>query len=257
MGRPVQGNECVSSINQRFSLNFTGGRSSLPVLVPSVFVGIGLALWLDDNQLFSPEGPSDTLTKCALNIVTFVSLPLLVVYHRAIVVPAEIKLPYFDIRHSLHYLLSAEEHEWPLLLYLTTGVVPVQIIRITISALLQQVVVRVLSRSSPHPLSRVSTAKLAVFILLVLINTAIFTPLEVIAVRLMVQWSVGSLETESALTETVIHLRLNQEKYTGVINCAVTIIEEEGFGALYRLWWCVMLGSVATMRNVFSASQLY
>ncbi|KAG2078997.1 hypothetical protein BDR04DRAFT_1124084 [Suillus decipiens] len=45
--------------------------------------------------------------------------------------------------------------------------------------------------------------------------------------------------------EDVIGLRTDREPYVGLIDCGKRIIEEEGWGALYRAWWLTTLGSLS------------
>ena len=41
-------------------------------------------------------------------------------------------------------------------------------------------------------------------------------------------------------------LRTEAEPYTGLVDCAKTIINEEGFRALYRAWWVTLLGGLVS-----------
>lgn len=43
---------------------------------------------------------------------------------------------------------------------------------------------------------------------------------------------------------TRIRLRNEAEPYLGLVHCAKTIVNEEGFRALYRAWWVTLLGGL-------------
>lgn len=40
-------------------------------------------------------------------------------------------------------------------------------------------------------------------------------------------------------------LRTEREPYIGLVDCAKRIMDEEGWGALYRAWWLTMFGCLA------------
>lgn len=106
-------------------------------------------------------------------------------------------------------------------------------------------------------IERTSTIKLViVFVAIALLKTIIITPLEVIFLRLSIQpnrvapefnsTSQEESDTEEAreyagVEEDVINLRTEREPYVGLIDCGKRIIEEEGWGALYRVWWWTTL----------------
>jgi len=45
----------------------------------------------------------------------------------------------------------------------------------------------------------------------------------------------------------VIQLRNENDQYTGLFNCAKTIIKEEGWGPLYRMWFITFCGLLSRL----------
>ena len=45
---------------------------------------------------------------------------------------------------------------------------------------------------------------------------------------------------------TSCSLRHEKDPYLGFVDCAKSIITEEGWGALYRAWWITLLGGVVS-----------
>lgn len=39
-------------------------------------------------------------------------------------------------------------------------------------------------------------------------------------------------------------LRNEEDPYVGLVDCAKRILDEEGWGALYRAWWITLLGTL-------------
>jgi hypothetical protein len=95
------------------------------------------------------------------------------------------------------------------------------------------------------------------------VATGWLSPLEVIATRLSVQPNQGGAmggaapdhsegETPEGVEycgadEDVIGLRPTDDSYTGAVDCARKLIEEEGWQSLYRGWWWTLLGNVAAV----------
>jgi hypothetical protein len=75
----------------------------------------------------------------------------------------------------------------------------------------------------------------------VALNALVLTPLEVIMVRLSIQAKTTQvtllLDTPPVEAVGPVRLRTDRDEYTGLISCARLIIQEEGWGALYRGWW--------------------
>lgn len=73
------------------------------------------------------------------------------------------------------------------------------------------------------------------------LNALVLTPLEVMMVRLSIQAKATQvtllLDTPPVEAVGLVRLRTDKDEYTGFISCARLIIQEEGWGALYRGWW--------------------
>ncbi|KAK0224110.1 mitochondrial carrier domain-containing protein [Armillaria fumosa] len=91
----------------------------------------------------------------------------------------------------------------------------------------------------------ISNLPLALYYILAIVFTITITPLDMIATRLAVQGSsaIGEAEERSLVGETVVNLRDEQVEipYTGMIDCATRIWDEEGWPVLYRGWWFTFL----------------
>lgn len=134
-----------------------------------------------------------------------------------------------------------------------------------------------LSRTDDPQPRDLSARSLIVYLAISLFSTAILCPLEVISTRLAVQRnhesaefnSVGQEEAgdvedlpEYSPDEDVIgydflfiwlicvfnryisRMRNDKDPYLGLVDCTKRIIDEEGWGALYRGWWLTMLFGV-------------
>ncbi|KAG2158512.1 uncharacterized protein EDB93DRAFT_675347 [Suillus bovinus] len=73
------------------------------------------------------------------------------------------------------------------------------------------------------------------------LNALVLTPLEVMMVRLSIQAKATQvallLDTPPVEVIEPVRLRTDKDEYTGLISCARLIIQEEGWGVLYRGWW--------------------
>lgn len=83
------------------------------------------------------------------------------------------------------------------------------------------------------------------YILAIVFTIVVLAPLDMIATRLAVQGTsaIGEAEESSLAEETVVNLRDEQVEiaYTGMIDCAARIWDEEGWPVLYRGWWFTLL----------------
>jgi hypothetical protein len=111
---------------------------------------------------------------------------------------------------------------------------------------------------SPFP--EISTVRLSVYAVVVLISTGLLTPLEVMGTRLAIQRNHASAEYNSVsqevdgdaedvaefsgVEEDVIGLRNEEDPYVGIVDCAKRIVDEEGWSTLYRAWWITLLGTL-------------
>jgi len=193
-----------------------------------------------------------------------ISLPTAILTYRSITTPH--KLPYFQLMTSLRILLTPTERRRPWILYLTPGLLIAEVSHVAMVVLglgpLRYLLVPALSKRSDHTIAEISVVRLAIYIIIVALSTAVLTPLEVIATRLAIQRNHASSEYNSVSQEVdgdaeevaefsgaeedVIGLRSEGDPYQGLVDCAKRIISEEGWMALYRAWWVTLLGGVGS-----------
>ncbi|KAJ7084442.1 mitochondrial carrier domain-containing protein [Mycena belliarum] len=177
-----------------------------------------------------------------------------------------LRLPYFKPIKSLRVLLTPTEMLRPWILYMTPGLLLAECLHVAYVTLILGPLHRLLVPMKPDnptvAYPEISPVKLSIYFLVVLVSTAILTPLEVIATRLAIQRNHASAEYNSVTQEVdgeaedvgefagaeedVIGLRNESEPYLGLVDCAKTIINEEGFRALYRAWWITLLGGLVS-----------
>ncbi|EPQ57257.1 hypothetical protein GLOTRDRAFT_110489 [Gloeophyllum trabeum ATCC 11539] len=189
-----------------------------------------------------------------------VSLPAVVITYRSVTTPH--KLPWFKPMVSLRVLLTPTERRKPWMLYLTPGLMLTQAVHITYVVVFLRPLGRlILPRQEGSAVPDFSLWRLALYLVLVLFSTGILTPLEVIATRLAIQRNHASPEFNSVsqeeegdaeevaeyagAEEDVIGLRSEADPYMGMVDCARSIVNEEGWTALYRAWWLTLLGGLA------------
>jgi len=198
-----------------------------------------------------------------LNNVCFmlISLPIIIIEYRAITTPY--RLPYFKPMYSLRKLLTAIEFRKPWVLYFTPGLLPAQIVHIVYVNLGVRTIRRFLLPELYTPrvpnVRYMHRGRLAAFLALLICSTAILTPLEIITTRLVIQRNRDSSELNPVVQEEegdaneankytgeedVIGFRSESDPYLGLADCAKRIVDEEGYGALYRTWWLTMLSSL-------------
>ncbi|KAJ7218011.1 hypothetical protein GGX14DRAFT_599126 [Mycena pura] len=174
------------------------------------------------------------------------------------------KLPYLKPIQSLRVLLTPTERRRPWILYLTPGLLLTQFLHVAYVTLILGPLHRFLvPMKSEFGIAYPDTTplKLAIYFAVVLTSTIVLTPLEVITTRLAIQRNHASSEYNSVSQEVegeaeevpefvgvedVIGLRNEAEPYLGLVDCAKSIINEEGFKALYRAWWVSVLGGVVS-----------
>lgn len=170
---------------------------------------------------------------------------------------------------SLRTLLTPYERRAPWALYLTPGLLASRFVTLFwmlfVVRTARLFLVPALSAGLPTWAGRktpqrgdVSTIGLSVFILFAAFSCVVLCPLEVIATRLAIQrnhagtfgaYEEASTEEGEQLayageTEDVIGLRNEEDPYTGLVDCAKRIANEEGPQTLYRAWWLTMIASV-------------
>jgi len=191
----------------------------------------------------------------------FVSLPAVIITYRSVTTPH--RLPWFKPMRSLRVLLTPTERRRPWILYLTPGLLITQALHISYVVVCMRPLGRyILPRQPDTPLPEFSTLRLALYFALVLLSTAVLTPLEVIATRLAIQRNHASAGFNSisqevegdaeevadyaGAEEDVIGLRSEEDPYLGLVDCAKRIVDEEGWKALYRAWWLTLAGGLAS-----------
>ena len=128
-----------------------------------------------------------------------------------------------------------------------------------------------------NPLANVGTFALIAYILFVVFSSLfILTPLEVMTTRLTIQVRVRFIFSSNRLEliffsqrnnepgfstvpqeespdleyagrdEDVIALRPEDNPYEGLKHCGLSILQEEGYQALFRAWWVTAIGGVLT-----------
>ena len=114
-------------------------------------------------------------------------------------------MPYLRPFYSLRILLTPTERRRPWILYLTPGLLPAEILHIVYVVLglrtLRHLLLPALSGPEPPRPEDISTTKLLVYLVFVLMSTIILCPLEVIATRLAVQRNHASAEYNSVSQE--------------------------------------------------------
>jgi hypothetical protein len=208
-----------------------------------------------------PAGPLGMLGYSIFAML--LSLPSKIITYRAITTPH--KLPYFKPIYSLRVLLTPTERRRPWIIYLTPGLLTTQVLHIAYVVLALRSIRHLLlpSLSQPGAPKRedISTVALSIYFVIALLSTVILTPLEVIATRLAIQRNHAAPEFNSVVQEEegdteelaeysgaeedVIGLRSEKDPYLGMIDCAKSIMQEEGYKALYRAWWLTLLGCLA------------
>ncbi|KAH9068238.1 mitochondrial carrier [Lactarius deliciosus] len=164
------------------------------------------------------------------------------------------QLPYSPPLCSLRVLLTPMERRKPWVLYLTPGLLAAELLHITYAV----VGLRFLRHLLPPLLPRVvdsvpqglSPRNLTIFLAISLFSTAILCPLEVISTRLAVQRNHESAEFNSVAQEKYSPDEDTEERYgpyLGLKDCAMKIIDEEGWRALYRGWWLTLFGVFTTL----------
>jgi hypothetical protein len=189
-------------------------------------------------------------------ILTLITLPATVLINRSIITPY--KLPLIP-RASLNILLTPHELSKPYILYLTPGLLPATFLH-SLSVTLVARTMRVLFLGYPaggDVYNNIAVWRWSLFLIFQAMATGYLVPLEVIATRLSIQPNTGGIEQEEetmpegvefcGTDEDVIGLRPTTEPYNGLVDCARTIIEEEGWTSLYRAWWWTMLSNVAAV----------
>ncbi|KAJ6499951.1 hypothetical protein C8R47DRAFT_1109730 [Mycena vitilis] len=241
-------------------------KGLMPTLLTATTVSLAILTFMDTSSARhgSYRAPAAGILGTLLYslLMMLLSLPSAIITYRAITTPH--KLPYLQPIKALRVLLTPTERRRPWIIYLTPGLLLAQCSHVAYVTLILAPLHRMLVPMSegPVPYPEISPIKLTVYFGVVLISTGILTPLEVISTRLAIQRNQGSAEYNSVSQEVegdaeevaeyagaeedVIGLRTEAEPYIGLVDCAKTIINEEGFRALFRAWWITLLGGLVS-----------
>lgn len=145
-------------------------------------------------------------------------------FPRAITTPY--LLSYFNLKQSLRVLLTPTERRRPWVIYLTPGLLPAQVLHISVVVLglapLRRFFLPALADPS-LPVSDTSAFSLIIYSCIVVLGAVILTPLEVISTRLAIQRNHASAEYNSVSQEAGGETE-NVPDYGGeedVIGCAL------------------------------------
>ncbi|KAG8714778.1 hypothetical protein FRC08_011456 [Ceratobasidium sp. 394] len=194
-----------------------------------------------------------------------VGIPYEILFNRAVCTPH--RLPWFRPMEALRIILTPFERRKPWVLYLTPGLLAARMLILIWVVAVARVVRAMLLPSLANGLSsahdtddqnhmtkRLNMTNLTIFMLFSASSTAILCPLEVLATRLSVQRNHPRTDADCAIDgmadpaadyigeeEDVIALRSEEDPYLGLADCARRMIDEEGFGSLFRAWWLTMI----------------
>ncbi|KAF7361842.1 hypothetical protein MVEN_00528700 [Mycena venus] len=235
-------------------------KGLMPTFITALTVSLAILTFMDSpgHRHNSYRAPTAGILGTFLYsiLMMLISLPSAIITYRAITTPH--RLPYFGLMKSLRVLLTPTERRKPWIIYLTPGLLASQCLHVAyvtlVLAPLHRLLVPLDSESGPGTVAypEISPIKLSIYFVVVIVSAAILTPLEVMSTRLAIQRNQASAEYNSVSQEVdgdaeeVAELRTEAEPYTGLVDCAKTIINEEGFRALYRAWWITLLGGLVS-----------
>ncbi|KAJ6546723.1 hypothetical protein DFH09DRAFT_1320891 [Mycena vulgaris] len=249
-------------------------KGTMPSLITSLIaayalVSITLILSLRDTRYFhwnahlpfySPISMS--IISSALTLIPILLLiPLQIITSRAIT--TRHRLAAFAPRTALRVLLSPAERAQPLL-YLTPGVAFTDLLAAPIGPALE-LMRRFAAPDLPYQV-------VAAFPLVFLLAAVAVTSLQVMSARLTLQRrgpepeperepapepapelapapSTSASDDVALYTEDVMRFRADAEvaPYTSLLDCAKTIVREEGLGVLFRAWWVTTVLMLLTL----------
>ncbi|KAJ7463165.1 hypothetical protein FB451DRAFT_1403808 [Mycena latifolia] len=165
-------------------------------------------------------------------------IPMQIITNRAITTPY--KLSPFDAPAALRALLSPAERAQPLRLYLAPGVAPALLLEALVAPFLT------LLQHLGTPLRLPLLGTLGAALPIIALATALLAPLQVLLTRLTLQ-RLGDAPPAAAddapppYEEAVMDVRGEGAPYAGLLDCARTIVREEGLRVLFRAWWATAL----------------
>ncbi|QRV78480.1 mitochondrial carrier protein [Ceratobasidium sp. AG-Ba] len=194
-----------------------------------------------------------------------VAIPYEILFNRAVCTPH--RLPWLQPMQALRTILTPYERRKPWVLYLTPGLLAARMLILVWLVAVAQVVRAKLLPSLSRGLSSVhdpddqnrmtkhlKPMKLIIFLVFSMASTVILCPLEVLATRLSVQRNHSKTEADRTIDgasdpmpdyigeeEDVIALRSEDDPYRSLLDCGKRMVNEEGFGSLFRAWWLTMI----------------
>ncbi|KDR78992.1 hypothetical protein GALMADRAFT_244709 [Galerina marginata CBS 339.88] len=204
---------------------------------------------------------------------TYTILPLNLLYlifmittYRFITTPHKIR--YSAPRETLRHIFSEYERQHPFWSLHYSGLLLPFVVLICLDFFLVQWLYSLIGNVGPllnhfdgeewwkvfnHPVWK-EWAKVCAYWLIAIVSTIFLAPADVIITRLAIQPVHGNSEpteerdVEKLLDAGVIvptsylHLTTEQKHYLSFLDCFYRIVEEEGWGVLYRVWFLTFLG---------------
>ncbi|KAJ4467938.1 mitochondrial carrier domain-containing protein [Lentinula edodes] len=241
-------------------------KGLMPTLLSTLFV-TGVILTFMDTP--SPShgryhAPNTSLlgTLFYSIIMMLISLPTSIITYRYAKFVSECGLGLIDI--SFRAILTPTERRKPWILYLTPGLLASEVLHIVIVVVgLGPLRRLLLPKPELGSYPDYSLTKLGIYIVVVLITTAVLSPLEVMSIRLAIQRNHASAEYNSVSQEIEGDAEDNTEFsgneedvitfvrlcYLGLVDCAKRMVDEEGFSSMYRAWWITLLGGLGSVAS--------
>ncbi|TFK72946.1 hypothetical protein BDN72DRAFT_270773 [Pluteus cervinus] len=223
----------------------TAAVSLIGFLFAAFFLGIDSVQPAPRQDSWPEISPLANLIICFT--LTFLGLPLTVITYRAITTPYN--LPWFNISKGYLTLLSPTEARKPWLLWFTPGLFAASFARNILYLFGLVPLHRLLLPGGPEAERRAEHVSL--FILAVLITTAISTPLEVMETRVAIQRNhsgpivAQTIDVPNSGSEEVIGYRSEDDTFKSLLDTGDRISREEGWYILYRAWWFTLIGGLS------------
>ncbi|KAI0086293.1 mitochondrial carrier [Irpex rosettiformis] len=202
-----------------------------------------------------------------LAISLLLGVPAAVLSYRSVAVTTPYRLSFFRPIRAFRVLLTRTERRRPWMIYATPGLFAALLFRMAYITLFLDWLKALLVPGSTGAkfgniqIIYINSGTVRPMVAVLLFSTIIVCPLEVVAVKLAIQRNHAApeynsisqepeIEEDSAASgeyieysdEDVIHLRHDSGyPYLGLNDCVNRVIREEGWGALFRGWWCTAL----------------
>ncbi|PSR81156.1 hypothetical protein PHLCEN_2v6491 [Hermanssonia centrifuga] len=248
-------------------------KGIMPALIETAILTILIGIVLNSDAIRYGGREPDTGVLGSLfyaTVALILGLPGVVITYRSITTPY--KLAFFRPLHALRVLLTPTERRRPWTIYKTPGLLFARFLHIAykvgILGLLKSLLLPRMLVDEEGKIVNVSPYKLAIFICISVFSTSILCPLDVISAKLAIQRNHAAPEYNSVnqevenddvipeeyaeysgSSEDVIGLRNEKDPYVGLYDCFKRVVDEEGWQALYRVWW---LTAIAGLGSVLS-----